>query len=225
MPVFAGIAPTRPTCRLGKSIASNRQEGSPYRRLVSHAPRLELFVFVARPDLWKRNNAWTLAEFERRGNMPERAHQYFKKIQKSLHAGPVRLGESGLVPTAGVEQADAREPIGWGDMKVWSQKSTALAAAHFMLAMRPMGLIPVPWREWIAVESRHCSICHQGLNQHGHFCRKKDIQRVYGERFRFPRDCTDIEFISVQFSSCQLIRGDFLEISETFIRSLGEGAS
>ena len=32
---------------------------------ASSAP--ELFVFVARPDLWKRNNRWMIEEFDRRG--------------------------------------------------------------------------------------------------------------------------------------------------------------
>jgi len=35
----------------------------------------ELFVFVTRPDLWKRNNQLILDEFDRRGNMPESAYQ------------------------------------------------------------------------------------------------------------------------------------------------------
>ena len=30
----------------------------------------ELFVFVARPDLWRRNNAWTIEEFDRRVPVP-----------------------------------------------------------------------------------------------------------------------------------------------------------
>ena len=37
----------------------------------------ELFVFVTRPDLWKRNNQWTLDEFDRRENMHESASQSF----------------------------------------------------------------------------------------------------------------------------------------------------
>ena len=39
----------------------------------------EIFVFVARPDLWKRNNQWMIDEFDRRGDMPEKAYQYFRK--------------------------------------------------------------------------------------------------------------------------------------------------
>ena len=42
----------------------------------------ELFVFVTRPDMWKRNNQWMINEFDRRGNMPEKAYQYFRVITK-----------------------------------------------------------------------------------------------------------------------------------------------
>ena len=105
----------------------------------------ELFVFVARPDMWKRNNAWTLAEFERRGNMPERAHQYFKKITKIAYTqGLFAWVKAVWFPLRGLNKPTPREPIGWNDMKVWSQKSTALAAAHFMLAMRAHGFDTCP---------------------------------------------------------------------------------
>ena len=41
-------------------------------------------------------------------------------------------------------QATPREPIGWADMRVWAHKSTALSAAHFMLAMRAEGFDTCP---------------------------------------------------------------------------------
>ena len=71
---------------------------------ASTAP--ELFVFVARPDLWKRNNRWMIEEFDRRGDTPERAYQYFRKITKIAYTqGRVCMGETRVVSAQGVVQA------------------------------------------------------------------------------------------------------------------------
>ena len=73
----------------------------------------ELFVFVARPDLWKRNNAWTLQEFDRRGNMPERAYQYFTKITRIAYTqGAFAWVKRVWFPIRGWSKATPREPIG-----------------------------------------------------------------------------------------------------------------
>ena len=150
----------------------------------------ELFVFVARPDLWKRNNAWTLAEFERRGNMPERAHQYFKKITKIAYTqGLFAWVKAVWFPLRGLNKPTPREPIGWGDMKVWSQKSTALAAAHFMLAMRAHGFDTCPME---GMDSRRIKTL-LNLPSRAEInmvisAGKRTSKGVYGDRFRFPRD-------------------------------------
>ena len=155
---------------------------------ASTAP--ELFVFVARPDLWRRNNAWTLAEFDRRGNMPERAYQYFTKITKIAYTqGPFAWVKRIWFPIRGLTQATPREPIGWADMRVWAHKSTALSAAHFMLAMRAEGFDTCPME---GMDSRRVKSL-LGLPSRAEICMvvsagRRTEKGVYGERFRFHRD-------------------------------------
>ena len=42
-----------------------------------------------------------------------------------------------------------REPTSFSDMKVWSQKTTALACQNFMLSMRAYGYDTCPLKDWI----------------------------------------------------------------------------
>ena len=150
----------------------------------------ELFVFVARPDLWRRNNAWTLAEFDRRGNMPERAYQYFTKITKIAYTqGLFAWVKRIWFPIRGLTQATPREPIGWADMRVWAHKSTALSAAHFMLAMRAEGFDTCPMEGMDSLRVKSLL----GLPSRAEICMvvsagRRTEKGVYGERFRFHRD-------------------------------------
>ncbi len=150
----------------------------------------ELFVFVARPDLWRRNNAWTLTEFDRRGNMPERAYQYFTKITRIAYTQGVFAWVKRLwFPIRGLTKATPREPIGWADMRVWAHKSTALSAAHFMLSMRAEGFDTCPMEGMDSKRVKHilqlprraeiCMVVSAG---------KRTEKGVYGERFRFDKD-------------------------------------
>ena len=150
----------------------------------------ELFVFVARPDLWRRNNAWTLKEFDRRGNMPERAYQYFTKITRIAYTqGAFAWIKRLWFAIRGLLKPTPREPVGWGDMRVWAHKSTALSAAHFMLAMRAEGYDTCPMegmdskrvKRLLALprKAEICMVVSAG---------KRTEKGVYGERFRFVRD-------------------------------------
>jgi nitroreductase len=74
-------------------------------------------------------------------------------------------------------------------MKVWSQKSTALAAAHFMLAMRAHGFDTCPME---GMDSRRIKTL-LNLPSRAEInmvisAGKRTSKGVYGERFRFPRD-------------------------------------
>jgi nitroreductase len=148
----------------------------------------ELFVFVARPDLWRRNNRWTLEEFDRRGDMPERAYQYFTKITRIAYTQGVFAPLKALwFAIRGLRRATPREPIGWADMRVWAHKSTALSAAHFMLGMRAHGFDTCPMEGMdshrikrllkLPRKAEICMVVSAG---------KRTGKGVYGERFRFP---------------------------------------
>ena len=147
-----------------------------------------LFVFVARPDLWRRNNQWTLEEFDRRGDMPQRAYQYFTKITRIAYTqGAFAWVKRLWFPARGWFKPTPREPIGWSDMRVWAHKSTALAAAHFMLAMRAEGFDTCPME---GMDSKRVKAMLE-LPPRAEVCMvvsagKRTEKGVYGPRFRFP---------------------------------------
>ncbi|MDA0729094.1 MAG: nitroreductase family protein [Bacteroidetes bacterium] len=148
----------------------------------------ELFVFVARPDLWRRNNRWTLEEFDRRGDMPERAYQYFTKITRIAYTQGVFAPLKALwFAIRGLKHATPREPVGWSDMRVWAHKSTALSAAHFMLCMRAHGFDTCPME---GMDSRRIKGL-LNLPRKAEICMvvssgRRTAKGVYGDRFRFP---------------------------------------
>ena len=154
---------------------------------ASTAP--ELFVFVARPDLWKRNNRWLIEEFDRRGDTPDRAYQYFRKITKIAYTqGLFAWVKRVWFPIRALSKPTPREPIGWADMRVWAHKSAALSSAHFMLAMRAEGYDTCPMEGMDSVRVKRIL----GLPRRSEVCMvvsagKRTEKGVYGPRFRFGR--------------------------------------
>ena len=147
---------------------------------ASTAP--ELFVFVARPDLWKRNNRWMIEEFDRRGDTPDRAYQYFRKITKIAYTQGVFAGSRRVVSAEALTKPTPREPIGWADMRVWAHKSTAFSRPISCWRCVPKGTTHVPWRAWTACGSRDLGLPSQrGL--HGGVGGKANREGVYGPRF------------------------------------------
>lgn len=153
----------------------------------------ELFVFVARPDMWKRNNQWMLEEFDSRGNVPPQAYQYFKKITRIAYTtGVLNI----LVPfkwlffnIRGLFQPTPREPIGKWGMSVWAHKSTSLACANFMLAMRAHGFDTCPME---GLDSRRVKKLlglpiGAGITM-AISAGKRAEGGIYGPRFRFDQD-------------------------------------
>ena len=155
----------------------------------------ELFVFVTRPDLWKRNNQLILEEFDRRGNMPEGAYQYFRVITKLAYSRGV-LGIK--VPfkwlffnLRGLFQPTPRGPIGKWGMRVWGHKSTALACAHFMLAMRSHGFDTCPMEGFDELRVKKLLGLPRNANVTMVISAGKRAEGgVYGERFRFDKSLT-----------------------------------
>ena len=149
----------------------------------------ELFVFVARPDLWKRNNRWMIEEFDRRGDTPDRAYQYFRKITRIAYTqGVFAWVKRVWFPLRALTKPTPREPIGWADMRVWAHKSTALSSAHFMLAMRAEGYDTCPMEGMDSVRVKRIL----GLPRRSEVCMvisagKRTEKGVYGPRFRFER--------------------------------------
>ena len=122
--------------------------------------------------------------------MPDRAYQYFRKITRIAYTqglfAPVKAIWFAI---RGIRKPTPREPIGWGGMKVWAHKSTALAAAHFMLAMRAHGFDTCPME---GMDSRRVKKL-LGLPRRSEInmvisAGRRTADGVYGDRFRFPLD-------------------------------------
>ena len=108
----------------------------------------ELVVFVARPDLWKRNNGWMLDHLQSSPETPGKALQYFKQITRIVYTqGPWSLFRPfkwTWFTLRGMKKPTPREPIHAGQMRIWAHKTTALAAQNFMLAARAEGFDSCP---------------------------------------------------------------------------------
>ncbi|MBP1773919.1 MAG: nitroreductase [Holophagaceae bacterium] len=106
-----------------------------------------LIALVTRRDLWKRNRDEILRIFESRGPLRRSQTAYYKRIIPLVYTtgpfgilGPVKRLASRLLswfkPTPNLM---ARE-----DLRIMAHKSTALAAAQFMLALRAEGYDSCP---------------------------------------------------------------------------------
>ena len=155
----------------------------------------ELFVFVTRPDLWKRNNQVILDEFDRRGNMPESAYQYFRVITKLAYT----IGIFGILSpfkwlffnVRGLFQPTPRGPVGTSGMKIWGHKSNALACAHFMLAMRSHGFDTCPMEGFDNVRVKRLLGLPFGADVTMVISAGKRAEGgIYGDRFRFDKSIT-----------------------------------
>ena len=103
----------------------------------------ELFVFVSRPDYWKRNNQMMVDYLNSKKNQPKEVLKYYNKFTKIAYSQGF-LNIFGLlkkiyISLVGMYKVIPREPTSFNDMKVWSQKTTALACQNFMLSMRAYG--------------------------------------------------------------------------------------
>jgi nitroreductase len=153
----------------------------------------ELFVIVARPDLWKRNNDWMVAHLQSQPDTPERAIQYFTKITRLVYTmGPFGvLGPLKRVWFAirGISQATPREPVSLADMRTWAHKTAALAAAHFMLGMRAEGFDTCPME---GMDSKRVKAILNLPRRAGITMVISAGERaeggVYGPRFRFDKE-------------------------------------
>ncbi len=150
----------------------------------------ELFVFVSRPDLWKRNNEMMLDYLKEKKDPPLSVLKYYNKITKIAYTQGF-LNIFGFlkklyVTIAGLFIVIPREPTSFSDMKVWSQKTTALACQNFMLSMRAYGFDSCPMEGFdsfrlkkilnLPKKAQICMVIGTG---------KRDPKGVYGKQFRF----------------------------------------
>lgn len=151
----------------------------------------ELFVFVARPDLWRRNNERMVAHLASNPSTPEKALQYFQRITPLVYnQGPgsvLRPFKWLYTRIRGLFKPTPREPLHAGQMAIWAHKSTALACAHFMLAMRAEGFdsCPMEGLDSARVKALLGLPAAAGITM-AISAGKRAQGGVYGPRFRFP---------------------------------------
>lgn len=150
----------------------------------------ELIVFVARPDLWKRNNGWMLDHLKASPETPEKALQYFSKITRIVYnQGPWSLYRPFKWVWfffRGLKKPTPREPIHAGQMRIWAHKTTALAAQNFMLAVRAEGFDSCPMEGFDSSRVKRLL----GLPRAAGITMvvsvgKRAERGIYGSRFRF----------------------------------------
>lgn len=123
-------------------------------------------------------------------NPPHSVIKYYNKITKFAYSQGF-LNFYGFlkklyVSFVGIYKVIPREPTSFNDMKVWSQKTTALACQNFMLSMRAYGFDTCPMEGFdskrlkkilkIPSKAQICMVIGAG---------RRDPKGVYGKQFRF----------------------------------------
>ena len=152
----------------------------------------ELVVCVARPDNWRLNTQVMLDMFKEK-KLPEAVSTYYKKIVP-LAYNQGFLGLFGVIKKIstffiGLKRSIPREPTSFNDMKIWAQKSTALACQTLMLSLRAFGYDSCPMEGIDSLrikkllklpkKAQICMVISAG---------KRAKNGVYGKRFRLEKE-------------------------------------
>jgi nitroreductase len=152
----------------------------------------ELIVAVSRPDFWKTNQQQMLALFNdgAKDKLSAGFDYYNRIVPLAYNQG--FLGIKGLFKKIalffiGLKKPTPRGPASQNDMRVWANKSTALACQNLMLALRaynydscPMeGMDPVRIQKMLNLPSQAeiCMVISAG--------KRNPSRGVYGKQIRF----------------------------------------
>jgi len=155
----------------------------------------EMIVVVARMDTWKRNAKLMLEAFEKQEvEVPKSAISYYKKIVP-LAYNQGFLGWLGWIKRIALNvmaifKPMPRQPKSKADMRVWANKSTALACENLMLAFRAYGYDTCPIEGLDQRRVRRLLGVPYGK---GEVCMaisvgKRAKSGIYGPRIRFDRE-------------------------------------
>jgi len=155
----------------------------------------EMIVVVARTDTWKRNSKLMLKALKNQEvEAPKSAIQYYSKITP-LAYNQGFLGLLGVVKriafnVIGIFKPMVRQPKSHADMRVWANKSTALACENLMLAFRAYGYDTCPIE---GLDQRRVRRLLQLPYGKAEVCMaisvgKRGENGIYGPRIRFDRN-------------------------------------
>ncbi len=154
----------------------------------------ELIVIVARVDTWKRNLGEMLRIFDKQDPRPPKGvYSYYNSlVPKALAVGPLQIFSIlkwFLFRTGRYFRPTPQEPVWRSDLRVWSHKSTALAAQTLMLSARAHNLDSCPMEGFDSWRVKRLL----GLPRGAEISMvigigKASSNGIYGERLRFRRD-------------------------------------
>lgn len=155
----------------------------------------EMIVVVARRDTWKRNSKLMLKALNKQKvDVPKSAIHYYSKITTLAYKQGF-LGWFGLVKRIAINclaifKPMPRQPKSNADMRVWANKSTALACENLMLAFRSYGYDTCPIegldqrriRRLLKLPYGKAEVC-MAIS-----VGKRNENGIYGPRIRFDRE-------------------------------------
>jgi nitroreductase len=155
----------------------------------------EMIVAVARRDTWKRSRQLMLKAFseQKEIKVADSAISYYDKLVPLAYSqGP--LGSFGMMKRIAlsfmsISKPTPRQPKSISDMRVWANKSTALACENLMLAFRAHGYDTCPIE---GLDQRRVRRLLE-LPYKAEVCMAISVGKradtgIYGPRVRFDRD-------------------------------------
>jgi Nitroreductase len=195
----AQLAPNSSNSQVGRAHwvrhPEKRRELAPHVHGPTGPPSLlqSSWIFVARPDRWREHNEWMIRRLKSDPKTPAKGLQYFEKITKLVYT----LGPWGVFrpfkwlwfTVRGWSTPTPREPLSLAQLATWAHKSTALACAHYMLALRAEGYDSCPMEGFDAWRVRRLLGLPRGAKITMVISAGRRAEGgVYGPRFRFDLD-------------------------------------
>lgn len=161
----------------------------------------ELIVCVARTKTFKKNSQQMLELLEKsKDEVPQMIKDYYGKLAPLVYNqglfGILGFIKRLIIPIIGIFKVVPRGPSSWADMRLWANKTTALACQNLMLAFRAYGYDTCPMEGFdekrvkkilkLPKDASCTMIISAG---------KRSKEGVYGPQIRFPEEQFIIEVI------------------------------
>lgn len=157
----------------------------------------ELIAVVAKPYLWKRHAKQMLEVFQEQekngGEVPKSAKDYYQKLAPMVYRqGP--FGLLGLLKKiifffVGLKKIVPREPTSHSEMRIWANKSAALACQNFMMGLSAQGYDSCPMEGFDSRRVKNLlNLSRKDDIVMVISCGKRSPGGVYGPRLRFPKE-------------------------------------